>query len=61
MEDARMPLRSTVARNLYFAGEGRDLPYTLGEVVLASALQVADAVAADRANPDALREAAIAV
>jgi phytoene dehydrogenase-like protein len=50
MEDARMPLRSTVARNLYFAGEGRDLPYTLGEVVLASALQVADAIAADRAG-----------
>jgi phytoene dehydrogenase-like protein len=61
MEDARVPLRSGVARNLYFAGEARDLPYTLGQVALASALQVADAVAADRANAGALREAAIAV
>ncbi|MEX2227087.1 MAG: FAD-dependent oxidoreductase [Dehalococcoidia bacterium] len=49
MEDARVPLRSAVARNLCFAGEGRDLPYTLAETVLASAMQASDAIVADRA------------
>ncbi len=61
MEDARVPLRSAVAGNLYFAGEGRDLPYTLGEVVLASALQVADALGADRAGGAFAVDARVAV
>jgi phytoene dehydrogenase-like protein len=42
----RMPLRSSTASNLYFAGDGRDLPYNLSEVSLASAMEVADAVGA---------------
>ena len=33
-----------MAENLYFAGEGRDLPYMLAEVALASSRQVADAI-----------------
>lgn len=50
MEDARVPLRSRTAANLYFAGEGRDLPLSLGEIVLSSAMQVADAVVESRAS-----------
>ena len=40
----RTPLRSSTASNLYFAGDGRDLPYNLSEVSLASAMEVADAI-----------------
>ena len=43
-DGCRMPLRSSTASNLYFAGDGRDLPYNLSEVSLASAMEVADAV-----------------
>jgi phytoene dehydrogenase-like protein len=43
---ARVPLRSSVAANLYFAGDARDLPYNLTEICLASAIEVADAIAA---------------
>lgn len=41
---ARMPLRSSVAENLWYAGDGRDLPYNLSEISLASAVEVADAL-----------------
>ncbi len=39
---ARVPARAGACRNLYFAGDGRDLPYNLSETSLASALEVAD-------------------
>jgi phytoene dehydrogenase-like protein len=61
MEGARVSLRSAVAGNLYFAGDGRDLPYTLGEIVLASAMQVTDAIVADRASGAVSGRAAVAV
>ena len=41
---ARVPARSASAENLYFAGDGRDLPYNLTEISLASALEVADLI-----------------
>lgn len=40
-----VPLRSSVAENLYFATDARDIPYNLSEVVFAAALEVADAIA----------------
>jgi phytoene dehydrogenase-like protein len=43
---ARVPLRSSTAANLYFAGDARDLPYNLTEICLASAIEVADTIAA---------------
>jgi phytoene dehydrogenase-like protein len=42
--DKRVPLRAASASNLYFAGDGRDLPYHLSENCLVSAMQVADAI-----------------
>ncbi len=42
---ARVPQRSSAAPNLYFAGDARDLPYNIGELALASALDVAGAIA----------------
>ena len=42
---ARVPLRSATVENLYFAGDGRDLPYNLSEISLASAMEVADHIA----------------
>lgn len=41
-----VPLRPASAANLYFAGDARDLPYNLSLIVLASALEVADAIVA---------------
>jgi phytoene dehydrogenase-like protein len=41
---ARVPQRSSAAPNLYFAGDARDLPYNIGELALASALDVAAAI-----------------
>jgi 15-cis-phytoene desaturase len=41
-----VPLHSTAARNLYFAGDARDLPLNLTQIVLASALEIADAIGA---------------
>jgi phytoene dehydrogenase-like protein len=61
MEDARVPLRSGVASNVYFAGEARDLPYTLGEVVLASALEACDAIVSDGATGAVAGRAAVVV
>lgn len=46
-EGARVPARSSVCRNLYFAGDARDFPYQLSETCLASALQVADLLLAE--------------
>lgn len=43
----RVPLRSTTAANLYFAGDGRDLPLNLSELCLASAMEAADAITRD--------------
>ncbi len=50
-----VPLRSAAAANLYFAGDSRDLPLNLSQIVLASALEVADAIAA---TPAAAQKAA---
>jgi len=41
-----VPLRAAAVLNLYFAGDARDLPYNLTQIVLASAMEVADAIAA---------------
>ncbi len=41
-----VPLRSSAATNLYFAGDARDVPLNLSQIVLASAMEVADAIAA---------------
>jgi phytoene dehydrogenase-like protein len=41
---ARVPLRSSTHGNLYYAGDARDLPYSLAEIALASALEAARAV-----------------
>ena len=43
---ARVPLRAASVDNLYFAGDGRDLPYNLTEICLGSAVEVADAIPA---------------
>jgi 15-cis-phytoene desaturase len=43
-----VPLRTAAASNLYFAGDARDLPYNLTQTVLASAIEVADAIASTR-------------
>ena len=51
---ARVPARSASAENLYFAGDGRDLPYNLTEISLASALEVADLIG--RRTPAAQQE-----
>ncbi len=40
-----VPLRTAAASNLYFAGDARDIPYNLTQIVLASAMEVADAIA----------------
>lgn len=42
---ARVPARSSVANNLYYAGDARDLPYNLTEISLASAMEIADLIA----------------
>ncbi|MBI5285909.1 MAG: NAD(P)/FAD-dependent oxidoreductase [Chloroflexi bacterium] len=39
-----VPLRASAASNLYFAGDARDLPYNLTQIVLASAMEVASAI-----------------
>jgi len=55
LEPTRVPLRSSTADNLYFAGDGRDIAYNLAEIALASAMEVADAIAKDaplRAAPE---------
>lgn len=39
-----MPQRALVAANLWYAGDGRDLPLNLSEICLASAMEVADAI-----------------
>jgi phytoene dehydrogenase-like protein len=41
----RVPLRSSAAPNLYFAGDGRDHEQNLSEIIFASAMEVADALA----------------
>jgi 15-cis-phytoene desaturase len=51
---ARVPPRSSVVENLYFAGDGRDTGYALAQGALVSALEVADVV------PAALRAPAMA-
>lgn len=42
-----VPLRARSAPNLYFAGDGRDLPLNLSEIVFASAIEAADAITTD--------------
>jgi phytoene dehydrogenase-like protein len=44
-----VPLRAASAPNLYFAGDARDLPYNLTQIVLASAMEVADAMTSEAA------------
>lgn len=46
---ARVPARSSTAKNLYFAGDARDLPYNLTETCLASALEIAGLLARETA------------
>lgn len=53
-----VPLRPSSASNLYFAGDARDIPYDLSLIVLASAIEVADAVVAAPAPAPALASAA---
>jgi len=48
---ARVPLRSSAAENLYFAGDGRDTGYALAQGALVSALEVADALPAALRSP----------
>jgi phytoene dehydrogenase-like protein len=50
----RVPLRSRVAPNLYFANDARDIALNLSEISLASAVEVADAIAAARGEPAAV-------
>jgi phytoene dehydrogenase-like protein len=40
-----VPLRSSTASNLYFASDGRDLPYFLSLTSLAAAMEVAETIA----------------
>ena len=47
--EKRVPLRSSSAANLYFAGDARDLPLNLSEVIFASSMEVADALASPSA------------
>ncbi len=42
--DRRVPLRSSSAANLYFAGDARDFALNLSEVIFASSMEVADAI-----------------
>ncbi len=56
---ARLPARSSAVPNVYFAGDGRDLPYNLTEVCLAAAMEVADLIVAET-PPVARREAVVA-
>jgi hypothetical protein len=49
-----VPLRAASVRNLYFAGDSRDIPYDLSLIVLAAAMEVADAIgSASQAKPAA--------
>jgi phytoene dehydrogenase-like protein len=48
----RVPLRSSVAPNLYFAGDGRDLELNLSEIIFASAMEVAGALAKAAPAPE---------
>jgi len=44
--ERRVPLHSSAAPNLMYAGDGRGLPYMIGNISLASAIEAADAVPA---------------
>ncbi|HEY8172031.1 MAG TPA: NAD(P)/FAD-dependent oxidoreductase [Dehalococcoidia bacterium] len=56
-----VPLRSSSASNLYFAGDARDLPHAVGLGSLSSALEVADAIASTHVtSATAKRERAVA-
>lgn len=52
-----LPQRAASARNLYFAGDARDLGYALAANSLASAIEVADAIVASLPPAGATREA----
>lgn len=54
-----VPLRTAAASNLYFAGDARDIPYNLTQIVLASAMEVADAILATPATALAAATAAV--
>ena len=54
-----VPLRAAAAANLYFAGDARDIPYNLSQIVLASAMEVADAIASTPAAARASMAAAV--
>jgi phytoene dehydrogenase-like protein len=57
-----VPLRVSSATNLYFANDGRDLPYFLSLTSLAAAMEVAEAIAsAPQAEPANDKREAIAV
>jgi phytoene dehydrogenase-like protein len=54
-----VPLRTGAASNLYFAGDSRDIPYNLTQIVLASAVEVADAIVSTPATAVASAVAAV--
>jgi phytoene dehydrogenase-like protein len=61
--EGAMPLRSPSVENLYYANDGRDLPYFLSLTSLAAAMEVAETIGPERmraaaASPE--RQAAIA-
>lgn len=58
---AGVPLRSAAAANLYFAHDGRDLPYALSETSLRAAMEAAGAIVASIGTPASAPPAAIAV
>jgi len=58
---AGVPLRSPSAANLYFAHDGRDLPYALAETSLRAAMEVAAAIGAAHPPGAAGAKAAAAV
>ena len=61
-EGGGVPLRSASASNLYFANDGRDLPYFLSLTSLVAAMEVAEAIAKQPSVTPATNErAAIAV
>jgi 15-cis-phytoene desaturase len=56
-----VPLRAAAVDNLYFAGDARDIPLDLSLIVLAAAMEVADAItaAAAQASPVAIAVGAV--
>jgi phytoene dehydrogenase-like protein len=58
--EGAVPLRSSVASNLYFANDGRDLPYFLSLTSLAAAMEVSEVIGS-AASAAPVERAAVAV